>query len=326
MHSQVTQYLNENKLLSPFQFGFQRKMSTELAATQLLDDIRKHVDQEKLVGAVFLDLSKAFDSVSHSKLLYKLSKYGIKDTELDWFADYLFGQTMQVSYTSLSEPRFVKVGVPQGSVIGPLLFLIFYNDITDVIHSASIIKYADDTVIYVAGKNVKDINLRLSNTMNSLAYWLHENELVLNLKKGKTEGLLFGTAQRLRKVKERFNVIYRGNLIEVTTRYRYLGIEIDASLNLNSQFERNFKRASRRLRLLSKLQYCLDGYSTNLLYNSMILPTFTNCGILSLKLTSTQQERLSGCCARVQQLMPHASITAPDQGPVVSKAFNLNGV
>ena len=76
---------------------------------------------------------------------------------------------MQVSYTSLSEPRFVKVGVPQGSVIGPLLFLIFCNDITDAIHSASIIKYADDTVIYVADKNVKDINLRLSNTMNSLA-------------------------------------------------------------------------------------------------------------------------------------------------------------
>ena len=66
---------------------------------------------------------------------------------------------MQVSYTSLSEPRFVKVGVPQGSVIGPLLFLIFYNDITDVIHSASIIKYADDTVIYVADKNVKDIKV-----------------------------------------------------------------------------------------------------------------------------------------------------------------------
>ena len=174
---QLMEFLDQNKLLSKFQFGFKPRLSTELAATMLLDEIRKSVDQGKLVGATLIDLSKAFDTISHSNLLQKLPKYGIKEGELSCFTDYLF----------------------QGSILDPLLFILFFNDITDVIVGARIVKYADDTVIYVADKDMKVINSKLSNNMDSIAGWFDENGLVINLKKGKTESFLFGTSQRIAK-------------------------------------------------------------------------------------------------------------------------------
>ena len=181
-HRQLISFLDRNSLLSPSQFGFRRGLSTELAATLLLDDIRKDVDAGKLVGAVFIDLSKAFDTISHTKLLEKLSQYGVNDGELEWFKDYLFSRKATVSYNCTSGVREIYTGVPQGSILGPLLFLIFFNDITDVINHAKIVKYADDTVLYVADKETQSIQTKLD--MESIAIWLKENELIINLKKG----------------------------------------------------------------------------------------------------------------------------------------------
>ena len=160
---QLMEFLDKNKLLSKFQFGFRPRLSTELAATLLLDEIRKSVDQGKLEGATFIDLSKAFDTISHSNLLQKLPKYGIKEGELSWFTDYLFHRSAAVSYgKSSSKIADIQTGVPQGSILGPLLFILFFNDITDVIVGAKIVKYADDTVIYVADKDLKAIKTKLS--------------------------------------------------------------------------------------------------------------------------------------------------------------------
>ena len=185
VQKQLMNFLDENKLLSTRQFGFRAKMSTELAATLLLDDVRKNVDKGKLVGAVFIDLSKAFDTISHSKVLTKLPSYGIDGKELRWFEDYLFNRPPQVSYNGvLSEPQHLKSGVPQGSIIGPLLFVLFFNDITDAIET-NVIKYADDTVIYWADKDVSNLSKILTNEMTKLEKWMDENELILYVKKEK---------------------------------------------------------------------------------------------------------------------------------------------
>ena len=170
----------------------------ELAATLLVDEIRKIVDQGKLVGATFIDLSKAFDTISHSNLLQKLPKYGFNEGELAWFIYYLFHRSAVVSYGKpSSQIADIQTGVSQGSILGPLLFILFFNDITDVIVDAKIVKYAHNTVIYVADKDLKVIKTKLSNDMESIADWFDENGLIINLKKGKMESLLFGTSQMI---------------------------------------------------------------------------------------------------------------------------------
>ena len=231
VHRQLMSFLDKNSLLSEFQFGFRRGLSTELATTLLLDDIRREVDSGKLVGAVFIDLSKAFDTISHAKLLDKLSRYGINDGELEWFKDYLFSRKAVVSYNNcLSEVHEIYSGVPQGSILGPLLFLVFFNDITDVVNHSKVIKYADDTVLYVADKQTQSIQAKLDKDMESIAGWLKENELIINLKKGKTESLLFGTAKRRSMQTEPLEVSVpcpTRTTITSTSDYKYLGVHVD---------------------------------------------------------------------------------------------------
>ena len=160
VHRQLLKFLEDNILISTCQFGFRLKMSTEYAAILLLDNIRKSVDEGNLVGAVFIDLSKAFDTISYSKLLQKLCLHGIEGQELEWFKDYLFNRQGSVYFNNgISQREMFSTGVPQGSILGPLLFLIHFNDLNDVIHNANVLNHADDTVLYLAGKQ-SSINSR----------------------------------------------------------------------------------------------------------------------------------------------------------------------
>ena len=235
---------------------------------------------------LYTEFGKAFDTISHSNLVKKLSQYGICDKELRWLTYYLFHRSMVVSYGNcLSSKREILTGVPQGSVLGSLLFILFFNDITDVADTAEILIYADDTMIYVANKDVKKINSKLTKEMDAIAKWFDKNALIINLEKGKTESLLFGTSQRIAKQNNELNVMYIGVKILNTSQYRYLGIEVGSTLNLNWHFEKCYKRASNRLGLLGKLEPHLDLTAAKAIYRTMILPTFTFSGILLLKLT-----------------------------------------
>ena len=139
-----------------------------------------------------------------------------------------------------------------------MLFLLIFNDMTDVIRHSKVIKFADDTVLQVAGKDVHIISTKLTDDLKNLSEWLTTNELIINLKKGKTETLLFGTPQKISKNVDHFSVSYNDTPVVKTSNYVYLGVKLDGSLNLNSHFEKCYKRASSRLRLLSKLRKDLD--------------------------------------------------------------------
>ena len=188
---------------------FAEKDQLKLAVTLFTDDIRKYVDAKNLVGSVFIDFSKAFDTLSHSTLLSKLTAYGITDTEREWFTGYLFNRQQLINYNSQTcQPCPVTCEVPQGSILGPLLFLIYANDIVDHIKHCKIIQCADDTVLYFAGKELKSIEKALSADMSALASWFSENELILNLKKGKTEAMLLGMGKRLSMTPTTLNIMY----------------------------------------------------------------------------------------------------------------------
>ena len=156
VYDQLMDYLESNSLLSSYQFGFRAKRSTKLATTLFVDDIRFYLDSGNLVGAVFIDLKKAFDTIGHSVLLSKLSAFGIFDIEHKWFTDYLFDRKQLVNINNtFSESIAIKHGVPQGSILGPRLFITFFDDLADILQYSKIVKYADDTVIYY-GDNRKN--------------------------------------------------------------------------------------------------------------------------------------------------------------------------
>ena len=237
----MSAYLENSSLLNEHQFGFRKRRSIELASSLFTDKIKKKVNEGKLVGSVFIDLSKAFDTLSHAKLITKLRSYGILNKELDWFEDYLFDRTQYVQWcTSLSEAGKVHCGVPQGSIIGPLLFILFYNDFPSCLIHSDVIVYADDTVIFVPGKDLAIIEARLSADMQRIHEWCTDNELILNLSKGKTESMLFGTSKRLSKQPPVMNVTFRDKNINFTTRYKYLGCIIEPNLSMGSNFESSY--------------------------------------------------------------------------------------
>ena len=162
IHHQLMKFLEDLKLLSSTQFGFRQKRNTELAATLLLDEIRRNTDTGNVTGAISIDLSKAFDTLSHAQIIESLTSYGVTGTENDLFVNYLFGRKQSVCYEKeTSQHEAVTCGVPQGSILGQLLFLITFNDITSVLNHCNIITYADDTVIYVSGKSKDEVQSKL---------------------------------------------------------------------------------------------------------------------------------------------------------------------
>ena len=130
------------------------------------------------------------------------------------------------------------------------MFLIFFNDITECVQNAQI-KYADDTVLFFPAKDLRTIEVNLSGDIQRIATWFEENELIINLKKGKPEVMLFGTSQKLSKLRDTLSISYRGTCINVTSHYKDLGVDIDSTLNLNSHFDRTYKKATGRLKPVS---------------------------------------------------------------------------
>ena len=150
-------------------------------------------------------------------LLEKLPAYGVKNEELLWFTDYLFGRQQFIQMgNNASSQQPIFSGVLQGSIIGPLLFLIFFNDVVDHLINSRVIKYADDTVVFFAGKDIVSIEKALTDDMDIIARYLDQKELVINLNKGKTEMMLFGTGKKVSSQTHQLKVMYRGVAIRNT--------------------------------------------------------------------------------------------------------------
>ena len=232
------------KLLSPTQFGFRKKRNTEFAATLMLDQIRENTDSGKLTGAIFIDLSKAFDTLGHSQIIESLSSNGIMGKENDLFTNYLFGRTQSVRIGSeISTPQSVLCGVPQGSILGPLLFLITFNDIASVLRHSKIITYADDTVIYVSDSSKETVQKYLQEDFHRVDEWLKSMDLITNLKKGKTECMMFGTSQKIKN--KSLQIRHNFNNISNTSSYKYLGVKLDQTLSLRDHIEAVYKKPRR---------------------------------------------------------------------------------
>ena len=184
LYEQLYEYFTTNNLLSEQQFGFRRFHSTSTALLDCTDEWYVNMDRGLYNLAVFLDLKKAFDTVNHDILLAKLELYVIKNTPLMLFKSYLSDRSQQCQVNGqLSTLKYLKYGVPQSLILGPLLFLIYINDLPNCLQHSTARMFADDTNITVSGKSIKEAEVAVNADLNNIREWLLSNRLSLNLVK-----------------------------------------------------------------------------------------------------------------------------------------------
>ena len=192
-------YLESCNILYPLQFGYRQKCSTNLALIQITESIHNSIDNNEFGCGIFIDLKKAFDTVNHSILLSKLNHYGVRGKAYDWFHLYLSNREQFVCINGHnSDSLSITCGVPQGSILGPLLFLLYINDLPNTSKLLSFHLFADDTNIYLSHKNLDDLELILNQELPAVAEWMKSNRLALSI--SKTYFVLFHS-QRLKPYK-----------------------------------------------------------------------------------------------------------------------------
>ena len=227
VHEQLYQYLSSNSVIYKYQSGFRSTFSTNTALTYLGDKIRFNLDKGLYTGVVLLDLQKAFDTVDHHILLSKLRATGADDLAVKWFSSYLKERKQFVDVLgTFSSKEGIRCGVPQGSILGPLLFTLYVNDMSTAVN-CDLCLYADDSMLLVSGKNVTQIEKRLEKEMNGISDWLQANRLSLHL--GKTESILFGSVRKL-KTASKMKISCNNVEIEAKHSVKYLGVVLDQDM------------------------------------------------------------------------------------------------
>ena len=247
-------------------------MLLETCMIHLTDYIKSQTAKGNYTGMILIDMQKAFDTVNHDILCKKLKAMGVKSTK--WFQSYLSERTQLVSVNGATSGfENVSSGVPQGSILGPLLYLCYVNDVKISV-SCKIILYADDSALLVSGKNLEWISSTLSKELENCNNWLVDNHLSMHL--DNTECILFGTKRKINKAKN-FSVKYKDQEIKSQECVKYLGVELDQSLSGEKTVNNIIKKSSDRLKFMYRQGKYLDTYTRRLLCNALIQPLFDYC-------------------------------------------------
>lgn len=322
VHKRLYIFLNINNLLVPNQFGFRKKYSTDYAIVQLLNKVTEcFANKEHLIG-IFMDLSKAFDTIDHDILIYKLKRYGIQGIALSWIVDYLSNRKQYVAFKSSESTKSkISCGVPQGSILGPLLFLIYINDIANTSQLLSFILFADDTNIFYSHKNFDTLVTTLNSEISKVAQWFSCNKLSLNI--SKTNFIKFrpyksadiGNASSC-------HIHIDGMPIVENKSTKFLGITIDSTLSWNDHIHNVHTSVSRGIGILYRLRNLISQKSLTILYNALLLPYITYCNIVWGNCGTTKTNPILLLQKRAMRVITNSHYLSPS-GPLFSQLKTL---
>jgi hypothetical protein len=267
VYKRVYNYLEYRNILNEFQFGFRANRSTSHALLSTIENLKESLDRGSFGVGLFIDFKKAFDTVNHYILLNKLEFYGFRGVVNKWFQSYLTGRNQYVSINGInSSLKAISCGVPQGSVLGPLLFLLYINDLPYCSNRLVFHLFADDTNIFFSSKNLDLIQTTLNIELKNVSQWLNANRLALNIEK--TNFIVFHSPKK--KPHKVLSICIDNQSIREATSVKYLGVLIDSTLSWRPHISELSKKIAKSVGIISKLRHYLNTDILISIYYSLI--------------------------------------------------------
>ena len=271
--TRIIKFFTKHDLFSSDQFGFRAKFSTDFAIADIYDKLIYNLDKELSSCAIFLDLAKAFDSVDHKILLRKMQCYGFRGKTLELFRSYLKSRSQYVKLNgSKSSLLEIEFGVPQGSILGPLLFLIFINDLPNATN-LYIKLFADDTFLCAQNGKFTDLENEVNTELEKVSIWLASNKLTLNSDKSK-----FMLVSKKRDTPN-MSIIINGAALKSCDFYKYLGVVFDKNLDWSQHIQYISKKISKACGALAKIRHCVNLDIRKNVYHALVY-SYLRYGIL----------------------------------------------
>ena len=275
MHSRIADFMNKNDSLHDMQYGFRAGRSCEHALLKAQSILLDTLNKKEIALLLLIDFSKAFDMVEHNILLKKLEHYGIRGTALLWLKSYLENREQFVSISGVcSSKRRMGYGVPQGSILGPLLFIIYINDMPEISKLAKFILYADDANIIITGRTVDEVNAQLNVLSDALLSWVDSNGLALNLKK--TKYMIFSR----QRIDSTYRLEIANTVIERKSEAMFLGVIVDEKLNWSHHISALKSKMSRYIGIMFKLKNILPLKARIQIFHSFVQSHINYCSLI----------------------------------------------
>ena len=288
--NKISRYLEDKEFYNVNQNGFRKGKSTTNAISKFLDDVIEDLNGSKIGLAAYLDVRKAFDTINHELLLSKLESNGLNVSLCLLLRNYLSNRKQKTRlFNGLSDLKPVSIGVPQGSTLGPILFIIYVNDLFKVLEHSKAIMYADDTVLYYSNNNHRVVRKKLQTDLINVERWCLENRLSLNVSKTKSMAFM---SDHNRKKNFRLGLRMNGKEIEEVQTYRYLGIQIDHKLSGEPQFTKTVQSLGIKLRTFGRIRRFLNTTAALTVYKSTILPIIDYSDLFQFLWSSKNLQKL----------------------------------
>ena len=275
---QIKCYFSLNTLTTDFQHAYREGHSTATALTQMTDDWLREIDKKKMVGAVLLDFTAAFDIIDH-KFLLKLECYGFFLSALSWIQTYLANRKQIVFFLC----RKVRCGVPQGSCLGPLRYTIFTNDMPLVLNESYISMYADDSTIYTSASTANELNTVLNSELQSVVEWIKNNKLVLNISKTNSHALSKNPVLKL---------LISDKVIDQVQETELLGVTLDSKLSWSQHINKLVVKMGRGISVVKRCAHLLPLSTVKQVTQALILSNLDYCPVVWSNVTKNKLKKL----------------------------------